>query len=141
MPTTGGPDIAGVTTAVNRLLSEAVDRGQVPGEVCLVRWRGEVVFHVACGQAQTWPHQRGVELQTVFDLASPTNPWVTTAATLVLVDRGATAPDEAVTTYLPELRHGAPAVTFSHSSRMPAWHPLYLGGATREAALATSRTA
>ncbi len=143
MPTTGVLDVATVTSAVDRLLCDAVDQGQVPGAVSVVRWRGEVVFHAAFGHAQTWPYEREMGLDTVFDLASLTKPLVTTAATLVLVDRGALALDEEATTYLPELREVGPGLTFrrllSHSSGLAAWHPLYLGGRTREAVLAAVR--
>ncbi len=134
-------DVASVTAAVHRLLQDAVDQGQVPGAVSLVRWRGEQVLHAAFGRAQTWPYEREMRLDTVFDLASLTKPLVTSAVALVLADRGALALDEAVTEFLPELRTAqGTGVTLrrllSHSSGLAAWHPLYLSGNTRDAVLA-----
>lgn len=141
VPATEALDVAAATTAVFRLLQDAVNQGQVPGAVVLVRWRGEVVLHESFGSAQTWPYQRTMELDTVFDLASLTKPLVTAAAALALADRGALALDEDVTGYLPELTRAAAAgVTFrrllSHSAGLTAWHPLYLRGRTRETVLA-----
>lgn len=137
----GALDVAAATTTVSRLLQDAVDQGQVPGAVCLVRWRGTEVLHAAFGLAQAWPYRRTMQLDTVFDLASLTKPLVTAAAALVLADRGALALDEDVTAYLPELTTAAGAgVTFrrllSHSAGLAAWHPLYLRGSTRETVIA-----
>lgn len=122
---------------VGALLRSAVETGQVPGGVALVRWRGETVLHEAHGWAQVWPERRGMQRGTVFDLASLTKPLATTGVALSFVDRGWVSLDEEVTRYLPELRSvRARGVTFrrllTHSSGFLAWHPLYTRARTRD---------
>ncbi len=134
-------DVGATTAAVDRLLRTAVEAKQVPGAVSVVRWRGVEVIRAVYGQAQIWPHQRQMGMDTVFDLASLTKPLVTAAVTLILADRGEVALDEDVTTYLPELEAATGAgMTFrrllAHSSGLTAWHPLYLGGHSRAAVTA-----
>ncbi len=130
-----------VGARAGHLLQAAVDDGQIPGAVALVRWRGEIVLHEAYGSAQRWPQYRPMRRDTVFDLASLTKPLAAAAVTLALVDRGRLALDEEVTGYLPELKAArGTGVTFrrllTHSSGLAGWRPLYVWARTREAILA-----
>jgi len=130
-------------TAVHRiraLLHGAVDGGQLPGAVALVRHAGQVRVHEAFGHAQTTPSHRPMRPDTVFDLASLTKPLAATAVALALVDQGMLALDEEITRHLPELRPVAGAgVTvrrlLTHSSGLSGWRPLYTKGHGRDAAL------
>src|SRR5438309_8305105 len=73
---------------VRAMLEDAVDRGDFPGAVALVRHRGEVILHEAAGAAWLEPMYRPMRLDTVFDLASLTKPLATTPVILWLVERG-----------------------------------------------------
>ncbi|CAN5776022.1 serine hydrolase domain-containing protein [soil metagenome] len=135
-----GFDAQTATQRIRRLLQEAVDDGQLPGVVALVRHGGQVQVHEAFGHAQTTPTRRPMRPDTVFDLASLTKPLAATAVTLALVDQGMVALDEEITRHLPELRPVAGAgVTIrrllTHSSGLSGWRPLYAKGQGRDAAL------
>jgi CubicO group peptidase (beta-lactamase class C family) len=135
-----GFDSGEAVERIGGLLRTAVDEGQIPGAVALIRWRGETVLHEAYGSAQRWPEHRPMRRDTIFDLASLTKPLVTAAVTLALVDRGLVALDEEVTRYLPELRTArGTGVTIrrllTHSSGLSGWRPLYVWARTREAVL------
>jgi CubicO group peptidase (beta-lactamase class C family) len=92
------------------------------------------VFHEAFGLADTRPEPRPMTPSTMFDLASLTKPLVAANVALALVDRGAVALDEEVTTVLPELRSfRGQGVTIrrllAHTAGLPGWRPLYTGAA------------
>lgn len=125
------------TERVRHLLRYAVDAGDIPGAVALVRWRGEPALHEVHGSAQVIPLRREMRPDTVFDLASLTKPLAATAVALALVDRGQVSLDEEVTRYLPELKIArAAGVTFrrllTHTSGLVGWHPLYTSARTSE---------
>lgn len=133
-------DVERAGERVLRLLQGAVDAGEVPGAVALVRFRGETVLHEAYGVAQHGQQGRAMRRDTVFDLASLTKPLATAAVTLALVDRGLVALDEEVSHYLPELTAARGAgVTLrrllTHSSGLCGWRPLYVWSRERTGVL------
>lgn len=135
-----GFDALTATHRIRRLLHAAVDDGQLPGAVALVRHGGQVRVHEAFGHAETTPSRRPMRPDTVFDLASLTKPLAATAVALALVDRGEVTLDEEITRHLPELRALTGAgVTIrrllTHSSGLSGWRPLYAKGQGRDAAL------
>lgn len=125
---------------VSRLLAEAIENGNVPGAVALVRHRGGVVYHEAFGSAAMTPQPRTMSRDTIFDLASVTKPLVGATVALTLVDRGVLSLDEEVTKFLPELEQvRRKGVTFrrllSHTSGLPGWRPLYVWARERKEVL------
>jgi CubicO group peptidase (beta-lactamase class C family) len=121
--------------AASAVVSEAVERRDVPGAVALVRRRDETVLHVAFGATALTPAEIAMELDTVFDLASLTKPLATTPVVLALVERGLMDLDESIERFLPELA-GSPLAALTlhrlltHSSGLQAWHPTYTHGTT-----------
>ncbi|MDP8958884.1 MAG: serine hydrolase, partial [Actinomycetota bacterium] len=125
---------------VRGVLQSAVEEGDVPGAVALVRRGGRKVLHEAYGWAQLWPEPRPMQGDAVFDLASLTKPLAAAAVSLALVDRGALSLDEELTRHLPELRtaRGAGVTArrvLSHTSGLPGWRPLYTWATGREGML------
>lgn len=120
------------------VLAEGVERGDAPGAVTQVLWRGESVLHEAFGWAETEPEQREMRLDTIFDLASLTKPLAATPVFLRLIERGDLQIGQAIADYLPELR-GKPvgeATVFqlmTHTSGIADHVKLYLRARDRDA--------
>lgn len=118
------------------VLAEGVERGDAPGAVTQVLWRGESVLHEAFGWAET--EQREMRLDTIFDLASLTKPLAATPVFLRLIERGDLQIGQAIADYLPELR-GKPvgeATVFqlmTHTSGIADHVKLYLRARDRDA--------
>lgn len=130
-------DVELATERVRGLLSRTIEDDGVPGAVALVRWRGHTAVQEVQGWAEVSPNRREMLLDTVFDLASLTKPFATTAVALALVERGQMALDEEVTGVLPELKTARGAgVTFrrllTHTSGLSAWRPLYASARSPE---------
>ena len=77
-----------------------VERGDVPGLVTLVSWRGEA--HVDTIGMKAAGGSDPIERDTIFRISSMTKP-VTAAATMILVDEAKLQLDEPVDRLLPEL--------------------------------------
>jgi CubicO group peptidase (beta-lactamase class C family) len=102
---------------------------------------GTVVATRAVGDAQRWPVQRAMRLDTLFDLASLTKVVAGLSAGLFLTDRGLLALDDPVAKTIPAFAaRGKHAITlrqvFTHTSGLPAWFPLYTRARDAEEALA-----
>jgi CubicO group peptidase (beta-lactamase class C family) len=85
---------------IDRLLDDAVARKQVAGAVALVYHDGKIVYRAAVGQADR-ETQQPMQDDTIFRIASMTKP-ITSAAVMMLVDRGKLRLDDPVSKYLPE---------------------------------------
>jgi len=94
-------DAADPAAAVQGLLAEAIEAGQMAGAVVMVSRRHEVLFSTAVGDAQSLPHRRPMRLDTVFDLASLTKPIATATSIACLVDAGKVDFDRPVADYWP----------------------------------------
>jgi CubicO group peptidase (beta-lactamase class C family) len=123
-----------------------IHAGGFPGAAVIVARRGNIVWERGYG---TLDWQSGVAVdaeRTMYALASLTKVVATTAAAMVLVDRGALRLDERVAHYLPEFRGGAKdRVTIRdllmHRSGLPAGREISKRDgpeAARKAVLATS---
>jgi CubicO group peptidase (beta-lactamase class C family) len=77
-----------------------VERGQVPGIVTLIRWRGEV--HVEAIGTKALGGGDPMRRDTIFRIASMTKP-ITAVATMILVEECKLRLDEPVDRLLPEL--------------------------------------
>jgi CubicO group peptidase (beta-lactamase class C family) len=84
------------------VMKDQVDKGTFPGAVTLIARRGEVVHLAAHGfldAAKTKPMAK----DSIFRLASMTKA-ITTAAAMMLVERGVFKINDPISTYLPELK-------------------------------------
>ena len=82
------------------LMAGHVARGDVPGVVTLVGWRGET--HVDAIGVKTVGYGDPIRRDSIFRLSSMTKP-ITAAAAMILVDEGLLELDEPVDRLLPEL--------------------------------------
>jgi CubicO group peptidase (beta-lactamase class C family) len=115
-----------------KIISEAVDRGDVPGASVLVMQDGKTLVSEAFGTADL-EAGRAFRPNTIAWIASLTKP-ITAAAAMTLVDRGRLSLDDTVDKYLPEFANlqtpdGKPAAItirqlMSHSSGIQSSVPL-----------------
>ena len=88
--------------AAFEMLREAVDKGEIPGCVALVKHKGKVVRHEAFGYRDI-ENKLLFTTNTLWWIASITKP-VTVAAAMTLVDAGKLRLDAPVEEYLPAFR-------------------------------------
>ena len=89
------------TTAIDKVLADAVARGDVPGVVAMVTDRRGIVYQGAFGVADA-ASGRPMTVDTVFRIASMTKP-VTSLAVMQLVEQGRLSLDDPAEKYLPQL--------------------------------------
>lgn len=142
------PEDAGMSSerlsAIDGVVNRAIAAGGFPGAAVIVGREGSVVWERGYG-ALDWGGPRVDPERALYDVASLTKVVATTAATMVLVDRGRLRLDDPVGRYLQEYRRGAKAgVTIrdllTHRSGLPAGRDLqWTGGpaAARAAVLGT----
>jgi CubicO group peptidase (beta-lactamase class C family) len=126
---------------VERVLDGGLASMAYGGAVAAIVRAGTVAATWAVGDAQRWPNQRAMRLDTIFDLASLTKVIAGANAILLLVDRGLLALDGPVAKVIPAFAaHGKHAVTvrhiLTHTTGLPAWFPLYTQARDAEEALA-----
>jgi CubicO group peptidase (beta-lactamase class C family) len=124
-------------SAVDRELTEAVDKGVFPGAVVLVNRAGSILYRQAVGWRSLDPIRTPVYEDTIFDLASLTKPLATTVALMLLVKEKKLHLDDRVTRFLPNFGvYGKNPITIrqllSHSSGLAGWRPYYLELAAQE---------
>lgn len=123
--------------AIDGLVEQAIEDGQMPGAVVLIGYRGATVFHRAYGQRQVQPEPLPMQLDTVFDLASLTKPVATATCLMKLAEQGAVGLDDPVGQHIPAFAaNGKEAVTIRqllvHTAGLIPDNPLadYEGGLT-----------
>ena len=131
--------------AARAILERAVEERAFPGAAYGVLHRGSVVALDAVGRFTYEPESPRVAAGTVFDLASVTKVMATTAAAMVLVDRGSLDLDARLGDILPGFVVGmAPGsgkekvtlrMLLAHSSGLPAYGTLFRNHATPDALL------
>jgi serine-type D-Ala-D-Ala carboxypeptidase len=144
------PESVGMSVSRLAMIDDVVYRGiragGFPGAAVIVARHGGIVWERGYG---TLDWQSGVAVdaeRTMYDLASLTKVVATTAAAMVLVDRGKLRLDERVTHYLPMFGGGAKdEITIrdllTHRSGLPAGRDVSQGArpeSARKAVLATS---
>lgn len=123
------------------MLVSRIRAGDFPSAVYLVAERGRAIFTDAVGDAVREPQTRAATLETIYDLASLTKPFVTGLLSAHLVELGELTLDSSVAQYLLEFdRPDKNRITvrqlLTHTSGLPAWRPLYiLAKGEKEAAL------
>lgn len=73
---------------IDRIVEQALARGELPGAVVIVIHRGKIVFRKAYGFRSLQPEKAPMTLGTVFDLASLTKPIATATSILLLCEQG-----------------------------------------------------
>ena len=109
--------------AVEEVIGEALQSGEIPGAVVLVGRGEEILLHRAYGWRQLSPSPVPMTTDTIFDIASLTKPLGTTLAVMALVERGAVRLDAPLGRYLREFKR-RPEITvqrlLTHSAGLPA---------------------
>jgi len=122
---------------VESLLAGYVEQGWMPGAVWWVEGPNGPLSRGALGHATTLPAPERARISTPYDLASLTKMLVT-APLLVLMDQdGVLSLDAPVGGFVPELSGSDYAEASlrelaSHTARLPAWSPLYVGAGSME---------
>lgn len=129
---------------IDSTIESMIQAGVMPGAVTFVARRGHIVQHEAYGHSylyeddtHTFAEQPiAMEKDTIFDLASISKIFTTTAA-MILYEAGLFDLDDRVAQYIPEFAaNGKEDVTIrqlmTHTSGFKAWVPLYTIGDSRE---------
>jgi CubicO group peptidase (beta-lactamase class C family) len=137
------PESVGMSTArlarIDEFVRRGISAGGFPGAAVVVGRHGAIVWERGYGTLD-WRSGAMVDAgRTMYDLASLTKIVATTAAAMVLVDRGKLRLDERVTRYLPAFSGGGKdAITIRdllmHRSGLPAGRDLPGRGARSKAA-------
>jgi len=90
-----------LSAGLDRIVTEEVDTGHVPGAVVVVGHAGRIVYERAFGARALVPAREPMTADTVFDAASLTKVVATTTAILQLVDAGRVDLDAAAARYWP----------------------------------------
>ncbi len=137
------PESAGMSPARLALIDEVMRRGIAaggfPGGAVIVGRRGAIVWERGYGTLDWTSNARVDAERTMYDVASLTKVVATTAATMVLVDRGKLRLDEPVVRSLPAFRgRGKDEITIRdllmHRSGLPAGRVLSRKGSGPESA-------
>ena len=142
------PESAGMSTSrlalINEVMRRGIAAGGFPGGAVIVGRRGTIVWERGYGTLDWTTGKRVDAERTMYDVASLTKVVATTAATMVLVDRGKLRLDDPVVRSLPAFGgNGKDSVTIRdllmHRSGLPAGRILSRKGpeAARKAVLAT----
>lgn len=129
------------------MLAERIVAGDFPSAVYLIAEGGVVAFAEALGDAVVQPRHIAAGLDTIYDFASLTKPFITALLCARRVDAGELTLDSVVADFLPEFdRLDKRAITvgqlLTHTSGLPAWRPLYVttGGEPERALVAIAET-
>ena len=123
------------------MLRSRIAAGDFPSAVYVVAEQGRAIFADALGDAVREPETHPAFLETIYDLASLTKPFVTGLLCARLVDLGELTLDSSLANYLLEFdRPDKNRITvrelLTHTSGLPAWRPVYLlANGEKEAAL------
>ncbi len=127
---------------ISSFLQERIVANDLPSAVYLVGEKGEIVFQDALGYAVVEPERIEARIDTIYDLASLTKPLVTGLLCAKLIDEGDLALDSRIGQFLPDFespdkQNLAIKELAAHTSRLPAWIPLYLTTKSRGGVPAT----
>jgi uncharacterized protein YbbC (DUF1343 family)/CubicO group peptidase (beta-lactamase class C family) len=97
---------------IDRIVTEALAKGELPGAVVLVARHGRVVYRNSFGYREVQPERISMSVETVFDLASLTKVVATATSLLILAERGLIRLGDRVSRYIPEFgRNGKENIT------------------------------
>lgn len=114
-------------------MERGIQSGLVPGAVIAVGSATETHFVHAAGLSQVEPKKVAMPENAIFDLASLTKVIATTTGILLLVEQGRLSLDQTLIDVYPDWRGTVKQnITvrhlLTHTSGLPAWHPLYVWG-------------
>jgi serine-type D-Ala-D-Ala carboxypeptidase len=122
-----------VLDRLDKDLESGIENGFFPGAVVLAAREGTIVKHDAYGEALRYDADGNVlpeaeriaaETDTIYDFASLTKTFTSTAA-VQLIESGALSLDDSVTDYIPEVEESFTVrQLLTHTSGLPAWIPL-----------------
>ena len=92
-----------ITSKINEVLQTSVDNGSTRGANCLVFKDGEELYSGAFGFAD-FENKIPMSRDSIFRLFSLTKP-ITSAAAMILIDKGVISPDDPVAKFFPEYEH------------------------------------
>jgi beta-glucosidase-like glycosyl hydrolase/CubicO group peptidase (beta-lactamase class C family) len=118
---------------IEELLVKGVEDSAYPGGTFLAAKEGINFCEVAFGKLSYDKNSPAVKIGTIYDLASVTKVIGTTAAAMILYDKGLLKLDEPVASVIDEFgKNGKEKVTFrhllTHSSGLPGWDKLWEKG-------------
>lgn len=88
--------------AVDSIIKQAIDDGNIPGAVLLVGHDGKVIYRKAYGHRSLEPKRESMTVDTIFDMASLTKVIATTTSVMQLAELGKIRFNDPVAKYLPE---------------------------------------
>lgn len=88
-------------TSIDKVLAEAVMRGDIPGMVAMATDRRGIIYEGAFGLADA-ANARSLTVDAIFRIASMTKP-ITSVAAMQLIEQGRLGLDDPAEKYLPEL--------------------------------------
>lgn len=131
-----GQGIAGLNLALDSIVFDLLDDGDIPGAVIAVGQKTDDGFETwqkAYGFKQFEPEKQPMPENAIFDLASLTKPLATGTSILQLVEAGQVALDAPVARYLPEFDTPEKrAIEVRHLLTHTSGLPPYLSMAQRE---------
>ena len=98
---------------IDKMLSSAVDKGDIPGVVALIARDGKIVFHKAYGHANT-PDKKALDTDAIFRIASQTKA-ITATAVMILWEEGKFQLDDPISKYIPEFENTGVLDTFNEA--------------------------
>jgi CubicO group peptidase (beta-lactamase class C family) len=118
------------------ILRSGIDQRAFPGAAVAIAHQGKLIAHKGLGNFTYDAASLAVTAETVYDLASVTKVIATTAACMILYDRGLFKPDQPIIELLPEFAIKNPSsedsrrqitlrMLLAHSSGLPAYIKLF----------------
>lgn len=116
---------------VRSLLTNEVDKGNIPGAVLHISYKQKIILQEALGYRMVFPEKREMKVSNLFDLASLTKVVATLPALLKLIEYGEITLSDPVIRYIPDFgQHQKNSITIlhllTHTSGLPAHRPFYL---------------
>jgi uncharacterized protein YbbC (DUF1343 family) len=89
---------------IDKVIEQAIERGETPGAVVLVARNGRAVWRKAYGVRAVTPSRELMTTDTIFDIASLTKIVATATSIMILAERGQVRLSDSVIDYIPELK-------------------------------------
>lgn len=117
--------------SISQLLTTRIEAGDFPSAVYLVAEEGEIILHKALGNAVVEPELITATPDTIYDMASLTKVLVTGLLTAMLIETGEISLDDRISDLIEDFgsvdkKEITVGELLTHTSRLPAWRPLYL---------------
>lgn len=132
---------------IDSIIGAAIRADLIPGAVVRIQKDGRVIYSKAYGLSQKYDirHQPlrnppGMDMATLFDLASLTKVVGTTTSLMLLADRGLIRIDDPISRYLPgfdtgEKRKITIRHLLTHTAGLYEWYPLFYRSAHRDSTI------